>query len=70
MHISVSDVSMQATVRVHLKSFVPTPPYAAVLGVSLLQLPHVDFSLHAIGMDITSVPGLQTLLVNVLKVCG
>lgn len=65
--VQVVDLQVFACPRITLKPLVPTFPCFANIFVSLMEKPHVDFGLKALGADAMSIPGLYRFVQELIK---
>ncbi|KAK1305354.1 Synaptotagmin-2 [Acorus calamus] len=65
--VQVVDLQVFASPRITLKPLVPSFPCFAKILVSLMEKPHVDFGLKLLGADIMSIPGLYTVVQEIIK---
>ncbi|XP_020586414.1 synaptotagmin-2 [Phalaenopsis equestris] len=63
----VIDLQVFAIPRITLKPLVPSFPCFAKIYVSLMEKPHVDFGLRLLGADLMSIPGIYTVVQEIIK---
>ncbi|KAG9442690.1 hypothetical protein H6P81_018544 [Aristolochia fimbriata] len=65
--VQVVDLQVFAIPRITLKPLVPSFPCFAKIFVSLMEKPHVDFGLKLLGADAMSIPGLYSMVQEIIK---
>ncbi|XP_076910844.1 synaptotagmin-3-like [Bidens hawaiensis] len=65
--IQLVDLQVFVVPRVVLKPLVPSFPCFSNVIVSLMEKPHVDFGLKVLGGDVMSIPGLYSLVQDIIK---
>ncbi|XP_068639958.1 synaptotagmin-1-like [Aristolochia californica] len=65
--VQVVDLQVFAIPRITLKPLVPSFPCFAKIFVSLMEKPHVDFGLKLLGADVMSIPGLYSMVQEIIK---
>ena len=65
--VKLSDILINAMIRVEFMSVGGSLPCFDALGISLVRNPRIDFSLDALGGDLTCLPGLEGMINSTIK---
>ena len=60
--VGLQDIHVFAHPRILLKPLVNKIPCFSAMSISLMEAPKVDYKINALGLPITSVPGLADFL--------
>ena len=65
--VKLSDILINAMIRVEFMSVGGSLPCFDALGISMVRNPRIDFSLDALGGDLTCLPGLEGMINSTIK---
>eukprot|EP00897_Mesotaenium_endlicherianum_P001971 jgi/Mesen1/1801/ME000140S00759 len=65
--VQVKDIAFFGVFRIAFAPLLDTLPCVGAITVALSQKPHVDFALHVVGGDVSTIPGLSQTIEGLIR---